>query len=176
MAEIPKYEPGGDRPPKRDKPPRTASRRAGTTKARRNFKPISDLETSLNNLFGAIGLMFMVRGDAHCAGVIADGSPNLVSSWCRLAERNDGVRRVLEAITATETYGGLVMSTAAIAIPIMHHHGVLIPHAFPIELFNSMTGVGTEQEDEEAEPDEEDVAPVMNGQGPTIVQPYAVMQ
>lgn len=142
---IPKYEPKKDRPPRGKSAPRKQ-------KTKRAFRPIGQLQDDLNNAFGLLGIAFAAKGDMHCAGVIADNSEALVASWCKLAERNDGVRRVLEWFTATGQYGSLLFSTLAVALPIMQHHG-LIHNKVPVELFSMFGGGSADDDESEEEPE-----------------------
>lgn len=81
------------------------------------------LEASLEELFSALALPFMLAGDTHCAGIIAKGAPEMASAWVKLADENPGVKRVLTKLTEGSAWGGVILSTAAVAVPIAAHHG-----------------------------------------------------
>lgn len=82
------------------------------------------LESKLEELFSAISLPFLLAGDAHCAGIIAQGAPKMASAWVTLADENPGVKRVLTKLTEGSAWGGVILSTAAVAVPIAAHHGM----------------------------------------------------
>lgn len=81
------------------------------------------LEQSLEELFSALALPFMLAGDTHCANIIAQGSPKMAEAWVKLADENPGVKRVLTKLTEGSAWGGVILSTAAVAVPIAAHHG-----------------------------------------------------
>jgi hypothetical protein len=81
------------------------------------------LEEKLEELFSALALPFMLAGDKHCADIIAQGAPKMASAWVTLADENPGVKRVLNKLTEGSAWGGVILSTAAVAVPIAAHHG-----------------------------------------------------
>lgn len=149
MAEtrIPDYKPSADKPPRG----RTAK---GKLPPDRPFKyTVPQLREALENGVGLISMAFAARGDLHCANIVIDGSADIVESYVWLAEKNAGVRRMLEVLCGTGGYMALVTSTLAVALPIAQHHN-MYPAEWPTPLsVRNMVQGGT--------PD----VPSMNGNG-----------
>jgi hypothetical protein len=98
-----------------------------TEKAKPKPKPRTAsgrLEANLEELFSALALPFVLAGDTHCANIIAQGAPRMAESWVKLADENPGVKRVLTKLTESSAWGGVILSTAAVAVPIAAHHGM----------------------------------------------------
>jgi hypothetical protein len=65
--------------------------------------------------------------------VIRDNAASLAEAWYKVSQTNATVKRILQSMTETGAWSGAVMSTAAIAIPIMQNHGAIpdsVPHPF----------------------------------------------
>lgn len=69
-------------------------------------------------------LAFAAAGDLYCAELWAARSDMLASSWYELSKQNASVRRVLEQLVEGSAWGGVIMSTLAITLPIAKHHGI----------------------------------------------------
>jgi hypothetical protein len=115
----------------KDAPPRSRQRAnagptgpsapsAGGSRAPRT----GQLETKLGEFFGAFSLVFAAAGDDYCAWVVASRSPQLASAWADLAKQNPAVKRVLEGLVEGSAWGGVIISSLAIALPIAKHHGL----------------------------------------------------
>lgn len=80
------------------------------------------LERRLDDFFSMLALPFAAAGDQHCAGIIARGAPGMAEAWSALARDNAGVRRVLEQLLSGGAWGGVIVSTLAVALPVAAHH------------------------------------------------------
>lgn len=83
------------------------------------------MERKLEDFFTYFSLPFAAVGDIYCAEVIAAGAPQLAEAWAALAKENANVKRVLDKMMQGGAWGGVVVSTAAVVIPIAGHHGLL---------------------------------------------------
>lgn len=123
---------GGEPSMPNDVPPRSRQRAgaAGTTgrpapaAGGPRAPRAGQLETKLGEFFGAFSLIFAATGDDYCAWIIAERSPQLASAWAELAKQNPAVKRVLEGLVEGSAWGGVILSTLSIALPIAKHHGV----------------------------------------------------
>lgn len=104
-----------DPPPPPARPPGTATK---------------SLERRLTDFFAAFALPFAMSGDTHCATVIAQGAPRLAEAWGTLARESPAVKRVLDRMLEGGAWGGVIVSTLMIAIPVADHHG-LYPKGLP---------------------------------------------
>lgn len=130
-----------DEEPTAVKPPEDAKadddvapkKRRGRPPGSKNRTSYKKIEDSLNEYIGGFALVFAMAGDQHCAAVIAQGGPNLAKAWAEVARQNEGVMRVLEKMMQGGAWGGVIISTLGIALPIMEHHHLLpagIPNPF----------------------------------------------
>lgn len=120
---------GRGRKPKRCddcKPTRTT----GTTRKRSVDALTKELEATLTDIGALVQLADVF--DGQC---IIQGSPRLASSLGNVADKNATVRKTLESFVGASAWGGVVASAAAIAVPILMHHGILptptTPHREP---------------------------------------------
>lgn len=84
------------------------------------------LSGKLEDFFGGVALAVMAMGDQHCAEILATQAKPLAEAYTRLAERNDRVKKLLEALTTTGAYGEVVAVTLATALPIAAHHSPMM--------------------------------------------------
>lgn len=103
-----------DKAPKKDKAPKRSPGRP--TKQ-------AQMEESLNELFLGLAAPFAIVGDFHCATIITNGAPQLAKSWSELAQQNKVVKSFIESMMGGSAWMGVIMSTAAVTIPVMQHHG-----------------------------------------------------
>lgn len=125
-----------DTPPRRTtrRRPPSAGGQAPPSGEQQQAPPISEaqprpprkgsLEARLGELIGGFALPFAAMGDMHCAGVIAQRGPALAGAWAELAQQNAAVKRVLERMLSGGAWGGVIVSTLAIAVPMAQHHGI----------------------------------------------------
>lgn len=103
--------------------PRDPGPAAGpAAKARAIRTPV--LEAKLQQFFAMPALAFGAAGDLYCAELWAARSDMLASSWYELSKQNTSVKRVLEQLVEGSAWGGVIMSTLAITLPIAKHHGI----------------------------------------------------
>lgn len=82
------------------------------------------LEAKLQQMFAMPALAFSAAGDQYCAEVWNARAPMVASAWFELSKQNPAVKRILEQLVEGSAWGGVVMSTLALALPIAKHHGV----------------------------------------------------
>jgi hypothetical protein len=84
-------------------------------------------------MFLGIGMGVAVIGDAFDGEVVAENAHELAESWHKLAQQNPAVKRALEAMMQTGAWSGVLMTSAAVLVPILQNHGAIpadIPHPF----------------------------------------------
>jgi hypothetical protein len=114
------------KPPKQDSPPPREP-----SKETRGRPPI--LQKQLEEMFLALGMGASVIGDPFDGEVIAENAHELAEAWHKLAQQNSAVKKALEAMMQTGAWSGVLMTTAAVAIPILQNHGAIppgVPHPF----------------------------------------------
>jgi hypothetical protein len=82
------------------------------------------LAEALHAQFMTIAMVVMVF-DQYDGQVIMQGSPQLAQSLIAVAEANPSVRRGLETFVTAGAWAQVASATAAIALPIMAHHGII---------------------------------------------------
>lgn len=137
-----------DTPPARGKRPTTragrreydaARKREPKDKAPRAPRPARSkpLKPRLLEAIGGVGLVVSVVHAGDGQAILA-GAENLAGALDNLAQENDAVKRALEAALTGSAWGGVIIATAAIALPIMANHG-MVP-----EQLGAMATVGGE--------------------------------
>lgn len=101
---------------------KNAAQRPAMPRVSRSQKWQQPLAEALTAQFAAIG-MIVYTFEQFDGTAIMQGSPALSGSLVAVAETNDGVRRALETLVQTGAWAQVAMSVAAIALPILHHHG-----------------------------------------------------
>lgn len=89
------------------------------------------LGRDLEELFAGLAFMVGTTGDLYSAEIIAERAHDLAAAWARLAKKNPRVRMIIESMVHGSAWGEAIMATAAVAIPIAAHHG-LIPEGSPM--------------------------------------------
>lgn len=121
-------------PEKKAEPEDSApKKRRGRPPGSKNQTSVKKIEDALNEYIAGIAMMFALANDQHCAAVVAQGGPRLAQAWAEVAKQNPAVYRVLERMMQGGAWGGVIISTLAIALPIMEHHNVLpagLPNPF----------------------------------------------
>lgn len=120
------------------KPPPAATKSRSDTpppkepsKETRGRPPV--LQKQLEEMFLAMSMGVAVVGDSFDGEVIAENAHELAESWHKLAQQNPAVKRALEAMMQTGAWSGVLMTSAAVLVPILQNHGVIpadIPHPF----------------------------------------------
>jgi hypothetical protein len=101
--------PPASKPPKSDRP--------------RGRPP--ELQKQLEDLFLGIGLMTAGAVNEFDGEVIRDNAAALAENWAKVAQSNATVKKFLTSFMETGAWSGAIMSTAAVAIPIMQNHGAI---------------------------------------------------
>jgi hypothetical protein len=84
-----------------------------------------ELQKQLEDLFLGIGLMTGGAINEFDGEVIRDNAEALAENWNKVAQSNAAVKRFLTSMMETGAWSGAIMTTAAVAIPIMQNHGVI---------------------------------------------------
>lgn len=95
--------------------------------ARPTAGPARDLKARLEEMFAGMALVPMATGDAYSAYIISSRSGHLAEAWTDLAKQNPAVKRVLENMLQGGAWGGVVLATGAMVVPILGHYGILPP-------------------------------------------------
>lgn len=82
------------------------------------------LEKKLYQFFITVSA-FVSMFNEYDSKVLEENAESLAHNWMALAEENPKVRRALEAMLETNAWGGALIATAAVAIPIMGNHGYI---------------------------------------------------
>lgn len=130
-----------DTPPKpaQVKPPKAAQTKPRPdspppkepSKETRGRPPV--LQKQLEEMFLGIGMGVSVIGDTFDGEVVAENAHELAEAWFKLAQQNAAVKKALEAMMQTGAWSGVIMTSAAVAVPILQNHGVIpaeMPHPF----------------------------------------------
>lgn len=102
------------------------AKKKAKTKKKKSVGRKRSLKKELGDFFGAVGLFVYAR-DNYCGERIIEGAEKLAQELNDLAQRNDPVYRILENLVTGSAYAGVGMAFAAIAVPILSHHGVVPP-------------------------------------------------
>lgn len=139
--------PADDRPPRRgsaakgDGKPKSggSAKKGGTDGTRGTGSPGSppkpgrkpQLQAKLEELLASPALVYSFAGDEYAAHIIATRTPAMAQAWYELSQQNAGIRRMLERLTQGSAWGGVILSSAAVAVPLLSHHGVIpVPDPF----------------------------------------------
>lgn len=93
------------------------------------------LQKQLEEMFLAMSMGVAVIGDAFDGEVIAENAHGLAEAWYKLSQQNAAVKKMLEGMMQTGAWSGVMMTTAAVTIPILQNHGVIpanVPHPFKV--------------------------------------------
>lgn len=112
----------GKPPPKVTEPPKRAGR---ATRADR-------LQDSLAELLALPSLAYAATGDTWAASHVAERAPIMAEAWVELGKENPAVMRVLQKITTTSAWGGVIMATGGTLLPLAIHHNLLPDLGFPL--------------------------------------------
>lgn len=121
-------------PPKEAKPaPKAKPKDSPPPKSDRPKGRPPELQKQLEDMIMMAGLMTAGAINEFDGEVIRDNAASLAEAWYKVSQTNATVKRILQSMTETGAWSGAVMSTAAIAIPIMQNHGAIpagVPHPF----------------------------------------------
>lgn len=88
------------------------------------------LQRRLEEFLATPALAYSFMGDQWAAELITTRTPIMAEAWYDLSTKNPAVKRVLERLLEGSAWGGVVLSTMAVALPLAQHHG-LVPGADP---------------------------------------------
>lgn len=103
-----------DKQPAREKRVRKPSTRISDAK----------LKEALDAALVGMGAGLMIF-DPYCGGVLVLRGPMMSDALVDVAKVNPRVRKALQSFAQTSTWGGLAGAAAAVAVPILAHHGLL---------------------------------------------------
>jgi hypothetical protein len=121
-------------PPDKDKPKGGSSGRqerkpTGRPPGRSNAgsKTVIAIEEGLTDLFSGLALAAQVQGNDVAYVVLTSRGPKVAKAWAELARQNASVRRVLERMMTGGAWGGVILSSISLAMPLAQSYGVLPP-------------------------------------------------
>lgn len=83
------------------------------------------LEARVTEMYALAGMGAFAVGDQIVSNSILQNAESCADAWITLAERDPKVKRILERLTQSSAWGGVVMAHLGIAIPILSHYGIL---------------------------------------------------
>lgn len=99
---------------------------AAAPKARAGRPTRADkLQDSLAELLALPSLAYAATGDTWAASHIAERAPIMAEAWVELGKENPAVMRVLQKITTTSAWGGVILATGGTLLPLAVHHNLL---------------------------------------------------
>lgn len=130
-SDIPEYKPpSGDKAPK-GRPPKGAS---GKGKAKRPppkpTMPVDEIREDLLDFMIGTGLVVLSRNEVDGI-IIIGGAPDLVDSYCALAEKNPYVHLVLQKFCSGMKGASALTTTIPMVLAIAANHGVAVPTPRP---------------------------------------------
>lgn len=123
----------GTTPPESDSAPEPGPAAPKAREARPGGRKPA-LQKSLEELFATPALAYSFAGDAWAAELIATRTEAMAEAWYELGQKNAAVKRILNRLVEGSAWGGVLMSTAAVLVPLAQHHGI-VPGVDPFALF-----------------------------------------
>lgn len=90
-------------------------------KAPKATKDNPALKKALAELYGAAGLMLMPF-DSTCGTVVVNSADQCAEALVKLADENEAVKRLLNALTQTSAIGGVLAAHLPIIMVVASHH------------------------------------------------------
>lgn len=84
------------------------------------------MEKQLEQFFMTLGIMISPVNHFDSMVVVEMAEVN-AKAWADLAQKNRRVKEYLEKMMETSAWGGVLMATAAIVVPVGMNHGVIPP-------------------------------------------------
>lgn len=84
-----------------------------------------ELQRKLEELLASPALIYGAIGDEYPANLLAARTPAMAEAWYELSKTNPAVKRLLESLTTGSAMGAVVLSSAAVVVPLLIHHGML---------------------------------------------------
>ena len=137
-SEIPEYKPpSGDKAPK-GRPPKGASGKAGRSKRPppKPTMPIEEIREDLLDFMIGTGLVVLHRNEADGI-ILIGGAPDVVDSYCALAEKNPYVHMVLQKFCSSLSGASALTTTIPMVLAIAANHGVAVPTPRPFAYYKA---------------------------------------
>lgn len=125
-AATPPAEEKNERKPPRDKKP------TGRPAGRANASSVTKIEEGLTDLFSGFALAAQFQGNDVAYVILTSRGPKVAAAWAELARQNASVRRVLERLMTGGAWGGVVVSTLSMALPLAESYGAHVPNPFAL--------------------------------------------
>lgn len=135
-SDIPEYKPPtGDKAPK-GRPPKGSNGKPGRTKRPppKPTMPIEEIREDLLDFLVGTGLVVLHRNEVDGI-IIIGGAPELVESYCELAEKNPYVHMVLQKFCASVKGASAFTTTIPMVLAIAANHGVAVPTPRPLAYY-----------------------------------------
>ena len=110
----------------RDKKP------TGRPAGRANASSVAKIEEGLTDLFSGFALAAQFQGNDVAYVILTSRGPKVAAAWAELARQNASVRRVLERLMTGGAWGGVIVSTLSMALPLAESYGAHVPHPFAL--------------------------------------------
>jgi len=99
--------------------PKKARRRSG------KGATYAQIQEGLESFVTMIGVGVRMAGDEYCGDRILTQGPALTDSLVELSKQNPNVKRMLASLSQTSVWGGVIIASASLVLPIMAHHGLV---------------------------------------------------
>lgn len=121
-------------PPAEEKPksPPRDKKPSGRPPGRANAASVGKIEEGLTDLFSGFALAAQFQGNDVAYVILTSRGPKVASAWAELARQNASVRRVLERLMTGGAWGGVVVSTLSMALPLAQSYGAHVPNPFAL--------------------------------------------
>jgi hypothetical protein len=120
-----------------EKPPRLVVDVGGARKTGgKNDQRARDTAAGAAAMLNVVATGFAMAGDNACATAFTNGTPALAGAVGELSKFHPGISKFFAPVGAESELGawlGLLLAAAAIAVPVMAHHGVL-PDSIGVKL------------------------------------------
>jgi hypothetical protein len=83
------------------------------------------LQKRLEDFLATPAMAYAAAGDQYGAWIIASRTPAMAEAWYELSKQNAAVKRNLERLLTGGAWGGVVLNSAAVLLPLLSHHGVI---------------------------------------------------
>lgn len=124
-ATPPKDKPKGGSSGGKERAPRPTGRPPGRSNA--GSRTVVAIEEGLTDLFSGLALAAQVQGNDVAYVILTSRGPKVAKAWAELARQNVSVRRVLERMMTGGAWGGVILSSVSLAMPLAQSYGVLPP-------------------------------------------------
>lgn len=106
------------------------------------------LQKSLEEFLSVPAIVYSATGHDYPAHIVGSRAPAVAEAWYDLAQENPAVKRVLTRLVEGSAWGGVILTSASMLVPLLSYHDV-IPGQNLIDPFESLypeyTGDGIER-------------------------------